>query len=515
MGVCLGREFSLKLTSLSMRNNEKKRGEKMLSVGDVFCYYMRDFNQYGACQILGISEEVIYYVVLDIRKDAPLTENDLQDIRPLADFWDGSYYQRYSYLDRFPESYIYVGRADPVLTELRRLFSRKWPDGIEHVRVKEWNEIPKEESAACSKYNRDLTPVIIGSKTYAKNHRNIDDEMLAEMKDYSELDALPCLDGIYVDHCSDELFAYLRTRHLVRTFYLGKCRESCLDLRDSFFSEVSLDITGVQTLYLNDRVIRLRLAGKADSGLRIYAKNNGARISLNFSAKNSPISSFGLREIEDLTLYDFHELDALVFAEEFTNLRKMWLKGCPGIVRNIGQLCKIATLEDISIYDMFGFSSEEIAPFLELNNLYRFWMSNVPEEPGKYARREFKNKVKDLSITKLRKPEWIIDNANNPFLSWDGDAGVPSGAYKKACLFYKELKKDILAASDREGILLAVKNYTEAFNQLDKRFKNFIETTQAEDLFQVVDNLYEEKLADHGIVSIEDVRQVIEENRNW
>jgi len=487
----------------------------MLSVGDVYCYFMRDFNEYGACQILGISENKVHHVVLDIRKDTPITQDDLQDIRPLADFWEGSFYQRYSYLDRFPESYIYVGRVDPVLTELRKLFSRQWPDGIENVRVKEWNEIPKEESAACSKYSHDLTPVTIGSKTYNKNHRYIDDEMLAEIKVYSELDALPCLDGIYIDHCSDELFAYLRTRHLVRTLYLRKCKASCLDLRDSFFSEVNLNITGVQTLYLNDRTTKLSLTGKADQGLRIYAKNNGARISLDYSVKNNPISSFGLREIEDLGLDNIRELDALVLAEEFPNLHKIWLKGCPGIVRNLGQLCKIATLEDISIYDMYGFTSEELAPFLELKNLNHLWMDNIPEEPGKYARKEFKNKVKDLSITKLGKPEWIIENANNPFLSWDGDEGVPSGAYKKACLFYKDLKKEILAASDREGILLAVKNYTEAFNQLDKRYKNFIETTQAEDLFQVVENLYEEKLAGKDIVSIEVVRQVIEENRKW
>lgn len=466
----------------------------MLSIGDVYCYYIRDFNQYGACQILGISEEVIYYVVMDIRKDTPLTQDDLQDIRPLADFFrKGSYHQRYSPLDRFPESYIYAGRVDPVLTELKGIFSRQWPDGKEHS----W------------------TPVAIGSKTYPRNHPYINDEMLAEIKDYSELDILPCLNDINIDYCSEELFAYLRTRSSVRSIHIRKCQWSCLDLRDSYFLDVSLNITGLKTLYLNNRTIRLRLSGKADSGFRIYAKNNGAGISLKYSAKNIPISSSGLQEIDDLTLYDFQELDALVLAEEFPKLRRLWLKGSPGIVRNLSQLCTIATLEDISIYDMFGFTSEEIAPFLELKNLNRLWMDNIPEEPGKYARKEFKNKVKDLLITKLRKPEWIIENANNPFLSWDGDEGVPSGAYKKACLIYKDLKREILAASNREGILLAVKNYTEAFNQLDKRYKNFIETTQAEDLFQVVENLYEEKLAGKDIVSIEDVRQVMEENRNW
>jgi len=485
----------------------------MLSVGDVYCYYIRDFGQYGACQILDIKGERISNVVLDILKKVPINLNDLNNIRPLAH--GGYYYHQNNSVHNMPTSYIYVGNVDPILTEPTDLNVRQWPDGIEHIEMKEWDEIPEEESEAFEKYAYDPTPVVIGSRTYPRNHRHIDDDLLDEIKDYSELDALPCLDGVYINRYYEGLFSYLQTRHLVRELYMMNHNPPCLDLRDSCFIQVGLNITGIHTLYLNDRTRKFVITGKAEPDFKIVEKSNGARTYINYCVKSNKISSYGLREIKDLTLHDFHELDALVLAEEFPNLRSLFLKGSPGIVRNLGQLCKLITLEDINIIDVFGFASEELAPFLELNNLYRFWMSNVPEEPGKYARKAFKNKVKDLSITKLRKPEWIIENANNPFRAWDGDEGVPSGAYKKACLFYKDLKKDILAASDREGILLAVKNYTEAFNQLDKRYKNFIETTQAEDLFQVVENLYEEKLAGKDIVSIEAVRQVMEESRKW
>ena len=67
----------------------------MLSAGDVFCYYIRDLNKYGACQILEIDKEGICNVVLDNLKDTPLNQDDLKDIKPLSGGEENDYFQDY------------------------------------------------------------------------------------------------------------------------------------------------------------------------------------------------------------------------------------------------------------------------------------------------------------------------------------------------------------------------------------------------------------------------------------
>ena len=232
----------------------------MLSVGDVYCYYIRDFNQYGACQILDIKGERISNVVLDILKKVPINLNDLNNIRPLTH--GENYYHQNNSVHNMPTSYIYVGNVDPILTEPTDLNSRQWPDGIEHIEMKEWNEIPEEESKAFEKYAYDQNPVVIGSRTYPRNHRHIDDELLAEINDYSELDAFPCLEGVYIHRYYEGLFSYLKKRHLVREMYMMNHNPTCLDLRDSCFIQVGLNITGIHTLFLNDRTRELVITGK-------------------------------------------------------------------------------------------------------------------------------------------------------------------------------------------------------------------------------------------------------------
>ncbi len=487
----------------------------MLTVGDVYSYYIRDMNQYGACQILEISKDGICHVPLDILKDSPLNQDDLKDIQPLSRNGDKNFFQYYASFNTIPSSYIYVGHADPVLVQFREASTNNWPIGREHMLLRKWREIPEEVMEAREKHRFDRTPVVIGSKTYNKNRRYIDDEMLAEIKDYAELDALPCLDSVHINQYDEELFTYLQKRHLITYLSLNNNNLSTLDLRKTFFSEVGLDISCIRELYLNDQTTKLMLHGKVEPDIKIHAKNNGAGIYMIYSLKNNPVSNLGLREIENIALLDFHELDANCIAEEFPKLRKIHLVGSPGSVMNLGHLSKIKSLEEINLFDIFGFNSDDLDPLLTLEHLNLFWMEGVPEDAGKYARKTFKDKVYSLKITKLRKPEWIIENANNPFRAWDGDEGVPSGAFKKASLFYKDLKKEILEASDRASVLLAVKNYTEAINQLDKRYKNFIETTQAEDIFQAADKLFDEILAGKEIVSIDDLHQVMEETRTW
>lgn len=462
-----------------------------------------------------IAKDGICVVVLDSLTDAPLREEELIGIQPIDTGKGWRYYQTYISFSTIPSSYIYVGNTAPVITRFIKMYSNNWPNGQEQINMKWWSEIPKEEREAFNKYMFARIPVVIGRKELVKNQRYLDDEILAEISNYSDLDILPCLDSVQIGKAYDGLFSYLQKRHYITSLNMWNHHQETLDLRETLFISVQLDISGLHTLYLNDRTKSLWLFGKAEPDLEIYAKNNGFGIYFWYKVKNNIVSNFGLREIEDVALSDIYEIDMEQVVDQFPEIRKLNLVGNPGNIRNLGALGKVKSLEELLINDLFGFTSEDLVPLLGLEKLNLFWMTGVPEEAGKYARKAFKGKVYSLSISKLRKPEWIVENSNNPFRSWDGDEGIPAGAFRKATLIYNHLKTDLDAAAEMNDVLLAVTKYVEAFNKLDKKHENFIETTLAEDIYLALVDLLESIGADGKSVWKEDALAVFDKKRDW
>lgn len=50
----------------------------------------------------------------------------------------------------------------------------------------------------------------------------------------------------------------------------------------------------------------------------------------------------------------------------------------------------------------------------------------------------------DLRITKPRKPEWLAQNLNNPFRSWDGAEHIPAASARKAANQYRKTRSELL-----------------------------------------------------------------------
>lgn len=487
----------------------------MLSAGNVYCYYIRELDKYGACQILEIAKDGICVVVLDRLTDAPLREEDLIGIKPIDTGKGMRYFQTYVSFSTIPSSYIYVGNTNPVITRFVKMYSNNWPNGKEQINMKRWSEIPKEGSGDFQKHVFDRTPVMIGSKELRKNQTLLDDEILAEISIYSDLDILPCLHTVQIGKWYDGLFSYLKIRYNIKSLDLWNHNQDILDLRETLFTDIRLDISGLHTVYLNDRTDKLSLYGIAEPDLKIYAKNNGFGVYLIYSVKNSMISNFGLHEIDDVALTDIYEIDMNQVVDQFSEIRKLNLVGKPGKIINLGALGKLKSIEELFINDLFGFVSEDLVPLLGLEKLGLFWMEGIPEEAGQYARKAFKGKVYSLSISKLRKPEWIVENANNPFRSWDGDECIPSGAFRKATAIFKQLKTDLTAAAGKDDVLIAVTKYVEAFNKLDKKHEGFIETTQAEDIYLALKERLESMKADGESVWMEEALAVFDEKRDW
>ena len=64
--------------------------------------------------------------------------------------------------------------------------------------------------------------------------------------------------------------------------------------------------------------------------------------------------------------------------------------------------------------------------------------------------------------------------------------------YQSARKCYKDTKKLLCQTVDRAGIEEAVSRYTEHFNKLNRRYGEFIETQEREDIFMAMQKLYEE-----------------------
>ena len=147
--------------------------------------------------------------------------------------------------------------------------------------------------------------------------------------------------------------------------------------------------------------------------------------------------------------------------------------------------------------DVFGFTANEVPRPDDLKKLYRLWMDSLPEEAAKEVKKLYKKRKGeglDLRITKPRKEEWLAQNLDNPFRSWDGDENIPQGIAKKASTIYRKTRSamvKLIADPDTDLIKeteTLVREYTVGFNKMDKR-KNFIYTAERDEIFQALDEI--------------------------
>ena len=181
-------------------------------------------------------------------------------------------------------------------------------------------------------------------------------------------------------------------------------------------------------------------------------------------------------------------------AQCFPNLKELHMKGCPGIVKNMKMLGRLEKLQALSLEELFGFGMEFPEGIMQLPMLRDLSCESIPKDVGMEIKRQQKGKIDILSVTKLRDENWLKENMDNPLRHWDGSEFIPPAAYKKAFQCYKNTKKQLSKTVARQEILHIVQAYTEQFNLLNKKYKEFIETEEREDIFAAMKQLYEDCL---------------------
>ncbi len=471
--------------------------------GDIFASYNARLDAYTAIQVTQLKEDSkrpqVAVLTLDWIGKALPTDAEVAAMKPKSFdffFWKDRFDHSWVSLP-VPPAYTLVGHREPLRQEEVNSYSG-WPRGFTLYSQQKWDARPKETryrfKAAAE--TRDKTPVItLGDLTVNRSSQRLNGECLEMAGDLSVFDALPLLTNVTTDRPIPGLFDFLRKHSFVYEADLRKHGETRVDLRGTHLTRLSIDITGVTELRLNDGLDYLSLQGEPNPSLRIHAEADGRWLTLGTENPDMPWS--GLDALDGLHVRQAREIDAAKVVARFPALSELRCWGAPGHVRNMAALAALTGLHTLTLYDMFGFRPEDIPAPSNFPKLSMFWLTSIPSDAAAAIKKIYKPATiqgLDLQVRQPRKPEWLAANLDNPFRNWDETEGITSAQAKKAATLYKTARADALKLAGEADSLAAlspvVLAYTEAFNKMDSR-GNFIHTDEREQIFDALMNILE------------------------
>ena len=182
---------------------------------------------------------------------------------------------------------------------------------------------------------------------------------------------------------------------------------------------------------------------------------------------------------------------------EYPKLRELRLWGSPGNLINFDKISEFSELEVLTTMELFGFTADEVPKPEKLQKLYMLWMDSLPEDAAKEVKKLYKKRKSeglDLWITKPRKAEWLAQNLENPFRSWDGEEHITPANAKKAADIYRKTRAAVVklvegpSHSFEKDVENLVRDYTEGFNKMDRK-KPFIDTVERDEVFTALDGI--------------------------
>ena len=319
--------------------------------------------------------------------------------------------------------------------------------------------------------------------------------MWHDFDDALSLRVFPCLSSLTVTKWHKNLFEYLNSNPFIRELVIENHGKSSLDFSETTIDRLSVDMTGLDELILNDDLSMLFLLGEVKDGCKITSPSFGSDLILYCDGSVPKIQ--GLEGLEKLYIRTITELDIVDILRAYSKLRELRLWGKPGNLINFAKISELSELEVLTTMDLFGFTADEVPKLESLQKLYMLWMDSLPEDAAKEVKKLYKKRKGeglDLWITKPRKAEWLAQNLENPFRSWDGEEHITPANAKKAADIYRKTRaamvklieapsKDI--EKDAEAL---VRDYTEGFNKMDKK-KPFIDTVERDEVFTALDGI--------------------------
>ena len=461
--------------------------------GDVYTVYNKYLERYTACQVVYIAppdtvsdQSWAVILSLDWVGNVPLTAEELPLLRPL--YMDFMYWSRKLHLLRVPievpSQYTLVGTLPSFTNEPCRSYGC-WNDGYDVYLQIIWQTIPEERRRAFKDATEsDGITEIGGTPVKVSSHRVMD--RYAPFDSAMELKVLPCLSDLICERWHPDLLKFLRENPFLDELTLLNHGQRTLDLRGTNIRKLMLDMTGLKELWLGEETEQLLFQNEALDDCIIHAYGDGRRLTLQFIGEYRPHPELpNLSGLHGIRLKDF---DLNGISSVHPHLKELRLWGAPGNLRNFSAVREFRELTDFSTYDLFGFTADDIPTPEQMPALIWFWMTSLPEDAAKMAKKLWKGKKgMSLRITKARKPEWLAQNLDNPFRNWDGAEHIPASAAKKAANQYRKTRSEFLklaAASDpnaQKQALEAVTSYTQTFNKM-----GFIETEERDEIYMAL-----------------------------
>lgn len=509
--------------------------KKLPKPGEIYAYYIDELEKYGACQIIELTDKSAFYVSLDCLTDHLPERGEILDCKPLyLDYFRNHHRTDAGWIDLTPPppSYQCVGEFPLVIEKCSDVYRGSWPEGWSYIDETRWKSYGKAVTAAYKKYMNSGADVIIHGKTFPKRLSALTDELYRHLNEQDSLEQFPCISSAQVEGFSEKLLRLIKTAPLLTSLELKNPGVSELDLRGSGLDNMKLDMTGVKKLYLPEKVRSFTLYGNIEKELVIDDSACDEKlppVCVWLSLKKAQISRFGMQRlrVKKLSLNDIAEIDAEEIMKCFPDIKDLLMIGCPGIVKNVQMLGRLNKLQRLSLWDLFGFSMEFLEGLAQMTELWELDCESIPKDVGTEIRKRWKGRISVLSVTKLRDENWLKENMDNPLRHWDGSEFVPPAAYKKSLQCYKNTGKKLREAAGRQDILRIAQEYTEEFNKLNKKYKEFIETDEREDIFDIMKQLYEdyvvsrfansENAAENGLdITWAEIENVMEELReDW
>ena len=467
--------------------------------GDIYCVYNKSLKKYTACQVTKIDDSgkkpQATIISLDWVSDELPKEEELALMKPLYIdymYWGGTFNIKRVDVN-VPLNYVYVANVKPLNNEDTGTYGG-WNSGVEIYNQFKWLKIPKEQRDAFKAADASSEHVEFeGNRRRLGTHS--ENDMWHDFDDALSLRVFPCLSSLTVTKWHKNLFEYLNSNPFIRELVIENHGKSSLDFSETTIDRLSVDMTGLEELILNDDLSMLFLLGEVKDGCKITSPSFGSDLILYCDGSVPKIQ--GLEGLEKLYIRTITELDIADILRAYPKLRELRLWGKPGNLINFAKIPEFSELEVLTTMDLFGFTADEVPKPESLQKLYMLWMDSLPEDAAKEVKKLYKKRKGeglDLWITKPRKAEWLAQNLENPFRSWDGEEHITPANAKKAADIYRKTRaamvklieapsKDI--EKDAEAL---VRDYTEGFNKMDKK-KPFIDTVERDEVFTALDGI--------------------------
>lgn len=467
--------------------------------GDIYCVYNKSLKKYTACQVTKIDDSgkkpQATIISLDWASDGLPKEEELALMKPLYIdymYWGGTFNIKRVDVN-VPSNYVYVANVKPLNNEDTGTYG-SWNSGVEIYNQFKWLKIPKEQRDAFKAADASSEHVEFeGNRRRLGTHSENDE--WHDFDDALSLRVFPCLSSLTVTKWHKNLYEYLNSNPFIRELVIENHGKSSLDFSETSIDRLSVDMTGLDELILNDDLSMLFLLGEVKDGCKITSPSFGSDLILYCDGSVPKIQ--GLEGLEKLYIRTITELDIADILRAYPKLRELRLWGKPGNLINFAKISEFSELEVLTTMDLFGFTADEVPKPESLQKLYMLWMDSLPEDAAKEVKKLYKKRKGeglDLWITKPRKAEWLAQNLENPFRSWDGEEHITPANAKKAADIYRKTRAAMVKLIDGAGkdiekdAEVLVRDYTEGFNKMDKK-KPFIDTVERDEVFTALDGI--------------------------